>query len=444
MSGPTVAAASPPRPWKQAFLWLLFLGPFFFGTYGFANWLASRRPDVGSVVFDWEQHIPFLAWTIVPYWSIDLLYALSVFACVSREELTVHVRRLIAAQVIAVACFIAFPLRFVFERPETEGLFGWMFGVLTSFDQPFNQAPSLHIALLVIIWVLYGKRAAGMWRAVLHGWFALIAVSILTTYQHHFIDLPTGVWAGWLCLWLFPEGRRSPLAEARITRDPMRLKLAFRYGAAAALLAMVAALAWGTALWLLWPAASLAMVAAIYACLDEEAFQKDPGGSLSPAVRGLLGPYVLGAWLNSRWWTRATSNADFVAPGVLLGRLSTAKERSALGVRSIVDVSAELPCDSRGIGYRVVPMLDLIAPPARKLAEAAEAIESSLPRGPVLVCCALGFSRSALAVAAWLLRSGRAALAEEAIAQIRRARPGVVLNAGHIRTIEEFTHRPGH
>ena len=441
MPGPTAAAAPPGRPWKSAFLWLLFLGPFFFGTYGFANWLASRRSDVGSVVFDWEPYIPFLAWTIVPYWTIDLLYALSLFVCATREELQVHVRRLLAAQVIAVACFIAFPLRFVFERPETEGLFGWMFDVLTGFDKPFNQAPSLHIALLVIIWVLYDKRATGAWNAVLHGWFALIAVSVLTTYQHHFIDLPTGVWAGWLCLWLFPEGRRSPLSEIRLTGDPMRLKLAVYYGAAALLLATVAALARGSALWLLWPAASLAMVAAIYACLDEEAFQKSPDGSLSPAARWLLGPYVLGAWLNSRWWTRAASNADTIVPSVLLGRLPTAGERGALGVRSIVDVSAELPCDSRGIGYRVIPMLDLITPPARRLAEAAEAIEASLPRGPVLVCCALGFSRSALVIAAWLLRSGRAARAEEAIAQIHRARPGVVFHAGHTRAIEEFARR---
>src|SRR5215471_12650456 len=85
----TVAVA--PRPWQDALAWLAFLGPFFFATYGLANWLASRRADVGAAVFDWERGVPFLDWTIVPYWSIDLLYGLSLFICATRAELRVHV-----------------------------------------------------------------------------------------------------------------------------------------------------------------------------------------------------------------------------------------------------------------------------------------------------------------------------------------------------------------
>lgn len=422
-------------------LWLLFLGPFFFGTYGFANWLASHRSDVGSVVFQWEQHIPFLAWTIVPYWSIDLLYALSVFVCASRDELRAHVKRLLAAQVISVTCFILFPLKFVFERPETHGLYGWMFDVLTGFDEPFNQAPSLHIALLVIMWVRYGRHVTGLWRYVLHGSFALIAVSVLTTYQHHFIDLPTGLWVGWLCVWLFPEDYRSPLAACAVTGDPVRHRLALRYGAGALLLAAAGAVGGGWALWLFWPAASLALVAVVYACMNEEAFQKSPDGSLNPAAWWLLAPYVLGAWINSRWWTRSTPAADSIVPGLFLGRLPTLVERRVLGVRSIIDVAAELPCNARGIGYRSVPMLDLVMPTLQQLDRAAEAIEAAMPKGPVLVCCALGFSRSAVGVAAWLLRTRRACSTGEAVAQLRRARPAVVLRAGHVELLEAFARR---
>ena len=99
------------RPWKRAALWLLFLGPFFLATYGGANWLASRRSDVGAIVFEWERHILFWPWTIVPYWSIDIFYIASLLVCATLRELDTHVRRLIAAQVIAVTCFILFPLR---------------------------------------------------------------------------------------------------------------------------------------------------------------------------------------------------------------------------------------------------------------------------------------------------------------------------------------------
>ena len=48
------------RPWARAVAWLCLLGPFFFLSYGAANWLAAQRAEVGSVVFDWERAIPFL------------------------------------------------------------------------------------------------------------------------------------------------------------------------------------------------------------------------------------------------------------------------------------------------------------------------------------------------------------------------------------------------
>ena len=61
------------KPWGRAALLLALLGPFFFASYGFATWYTSRLSQVPSVVFAWERQIPLWPWTIVPYWSIDLL-----------------------------------------------------------------------------------------------------------------------------------------------------------------------------------------------------------------------------------------------------------------------------------------------------------------------------------------------------------------------------------
>ena len=116
-----MSAPGEPRPWKRAIAWLGFLGPFFFATYGFATWWTSRRADIGAIVFGWEQHLPFVQWTILPYWSIDVLYAISLFVCTSRRELDAHAKRLLTAQIVAVSCFLAFPLRFTFTRPPTDG-----------------------------------------------------------------------------------------------------------------------------------------------------------------------------------------------------------------------------------------------------------------------------------------------------------------------------------
>jgi membrane-associated phospholipid phosphatase len=426
------AIADEARPWRRAALWLIFLGLFFFITYNAANGLASRRADVGVVVFGWERGIPYLPWTIVPYWSIDLFYAVSVFVCATRRELDTHARRLFATQIVAVACFVLFPLRQTFTRPETGGFYGWMLDALLAFDKPFNQAPALHIALLVVLWVLYAQHlrgpAQGWLRWVLHAWFALIGLSVLTTYQHHFIDVPTGLLLGWFCVWLFPDDQPSLPARAAFTRHPRRRALAASYLAGALLTAALAIAAGGWELWLLWISTSLALVAVIYGWLDAAAFGKRADGGMQPAALGLLAPYLLGAALNSRGWTRRSPAAGWVTPEIGIGRIPWQPQDIPAGVRTIVDLCAELPCKTLGVRYVCLPALDLVPLDVHQLDGAVSAIFDAAQQGPVLVCCALGYSRSASAVAAWLVASGRCSTAEEAMARVLEARPHAVLS----------------
>jgi protein-tyrosine phosphatase/membrane-associated phospholipid phosphatase len=424
----TVASA---RPWRRAIAWLAFLGPFFFASYGFATWWTARRQDVGAVVFEWERHVPFVPWTIVPYWSIDVFYAISLFVCTTARELDAHARRLLTAQIVAVTCFLAFPLRFTFTRPPAEGIPGALFEILGSFDQPFNQAPSLHIALLVILWALYARHTRGVARWLVHAWGALIGVSVLTTWQHHFVDVPTGALLGFFCLWLWPLERPSPLASMQWSRDPRRRQLALRYGLGAAVVAVLAVVTGGFALWLLWPAVACTLVACNYAALGPGGFQKDARGAISPGASALLLPYLVAASINARWWTRGQSQAVLIQDDVWLGRLPRRGEQAGAKFAAIVDMTAELPFDPGGRAYTSLPVLDLVAADATTLSRAARAIEDARRSGPVLVCCALGFSRSASAVAAWLVASGRASDPEAAIAQVRAARPRVVLGDAH-------------
>jgi protein-tyrosine phosphatase/membrane-associated phospholipid phosphatase len=429
------------RPWRRALAWLLLLGPFFFASYGFATWVSSQRSDVGFIRFDWERHIPLLPWTIVPYWLIDLLYGLSLLLCRTRREVDTHACRLLATQLIAIGCFLLFPLRCTFERGAVDGAFGWLFELLTSFDQPYNQAPSLHIALLVVLLELYLRVVPRAWHFVVHGVALLIGVSVLTTWQHHFFDIPTGLWLGCLAIWLFPDEGGSPLRRARLSRDRQRRRLSLAYAAGALILGGLAALNGGGWLWLLWPAASLAMVALIYLLLDGEAFGKRRDGSIPAALRCLFGPYQIGAWLNQRWWTRRLPSADVVVPTLLLGRLPSAADLQRLPVAAVVDVCAELPCPTPGLAHASVPMLDLLPPDAEQIERALAALQQALATPPVLVCCALGLARSALVVAAWLLRSGQAATAADAVARVRRARPAVVIGTAEIALLSDWHRR---
>ncbi len=102
----------------------------------------------------------------------------------------------------------------------------------------------------------------------------------------------------------------------------------------------------------------------------------------------------------------------------------------------MVDLCAELPLLHTPSAYCSLPSLDLVAPDALTCQRAAEAIERLRQSGPLLVCCALGYSRSATAVAAWLLHSGRCQSVESAVELIRQARPQVVLGPQHLAALQ--------
>jgi len=438
------------RPWKRAAAWLVFLGPLFYATYGFANWWATTRANVPSMAFDWERHVPFWPWTIFPYWTINVFYALSLFLARSKHTLDRHALRLVTATLIACTCFIVWPLHFSFGQPPVEGAPAFLFNALRGFDQPFNQAPSLHIALAVILWDWYRQflRAPRLrWaRVVLHVWAFAICASVLTTWQHHFIDIPTGALLGLVCVWLWPLERVVSVPRAwRVARDAQRWKLAGFY-AVGAVIFLAAALSGGGAwLWLAWPAASLALVALNYIGLGARGFQMDGQGRMGWAARWLFAPYRLGAALNAWLWTRKLPASVEVVPGLRLGRRPTHAEWQAAGQPRLVSLCAELQMPAGVPHARCVPLLDLVVPPTVRLQRAAAVIEGqrrNADGATVWVCCALGFSRSAAAVIAWLGRYGPAAGPAEAEDTVRRARPQVVLRGAWRVSLEPFKPLP--
>lgn len=431
------------RPWKRAAAWLALLGPLFYAAYGFANWWAASRAVVPTLAFDWERSLPFWPWTIFPYWTINVFYALSPFLARDRHTLDRHGARLLTATCLAVACFVLWPLRFSFGQPEVSGAPAFLFNALRSFDQPFNQAPSLHIALAVILWDWYRRLISAAWaRAVLHLWAFAICASVLTTWQHHFIDIPTGALLGLVCVWLWPLERVASLPQGwRLAREGRRWKLAGLY-AAGALAFLAAALALGgMGLWLTWPAASLALVALNYAGLGARGFQMDRRGRMRWAARWLLAPYRLGAAVNARLWTRRLPASVEVAPGLRLGRIPTLAEWEAAGRPRLVSLSAELQLPTVE-GAHCVPLLDLAVPAPPALRRVAGVIDGQRRTGKaVWVCCALGFSRSAAAIITWLRLHGAAASLVQAEGLVRQARPQIVLGAAWQQALDQATRR---
>ena len=196
----------------------------FVGTYWLSNRLTELRSDIGSTVFDWEKGIPFVTWTIVPYLSICCFFPMSFFVGRDPIELRRHVARLALVLLISIVCYAMFPLRFTFDRPPVEGVFSPLYGALTAFDLPYNRAPSLHIAVLVVLWARWDPHLNRVRRTCMGGWFLLIGASVLTTYQHHVIDVLAGLTLGAAAVALTAPRSQRVTAERRRSRPAVPVR----------------------------------------------------------------------------------------------------------------------------------------------------------------------------------------------------------------------------
>ena len=352
---------------------LVVVAAIFYASYGATNALASARANVPEIYFAWERALPFWAWSIVPYWSLNLLYALGFFLCRDAGELARYVTQLLAAQMIATLFFIAFPLQISWEKPAVSGFSGFLFSSLAAFDLPFNQAPSLHIILCVVVGAFYLRKARAVWlKAALAAWFALIGLSVLTTYQHHFIDIPTGLAAGYFVLLVRPmdgEPLRFAMAAeaARYKWAALYLGLAFFTLFAAILGAKI----WSSwMLWLSWASLSFALVACGYAFLGAGVFAKNEQGRHAAAAKALLFPYLCVARLNALFWLRGRRLSDEILPGLYLGSVKQADKFDA-----VLDCAAEFERPGGAQIYASVPMLDMITPGADELKRGADELE---------------------------------------------------------------------
>ena len=442
---------TPPKlSWRYRLLCLLGMGVVFYSTYGGANYLAGLRTDVPEVFWPWERQIPFWAWSIVPYWTLNLFYAGAFFCCQNRAQIHRLLQQLLLAQAIAVVCFIGYPLTFTWEKPLTDGLTGRLFSALAGFDQPYNQAPSLHIILTMVIGRFYWYRFATWARPLWLAWLLLIAVSVLTTYQHHFIDIPTGVLVGCLVLWLLPwQGNQAAsfavfrlpsnpfISLPKPKRSPVHLRWVMLYASGAVVLSL---LAFGLqAAWygLLWPALALLWLAAVYGHADAAAWQKQATGKHTLAVSLFALPLRLMYRVNMAYWLRGKALSAQVTERIHVGSILAAPDFHA-----VVDVCAEYPLAVMPSYYATVPMLDMVPADVAALRAAADALHQMLQQQnqPVLVCCALGYSRSVAVVLVYLLRQRHAHDLQAALKLLQQARPDMVVSPANQQQILKAAH----
>lgn len=191
---------------RQRLIALLICSVLFLAIYNASGFYASGLEQVSSFVFPFEKYIPFLPWMIIPYMSSGLFFALVFFIVKQKEELNVLFRRMIFITVVSGICFFLFPLKFSFPKPSVDSAFlNFFFRFLNTWDTNFNQAPSLHVSYACVFWSVLSPKLNGYKKIVLDIWIFLMAVSTLTVYQHHLIDVITALVLVCITFYIFPN-----------------------------------------------------------------------------------------------------------------------------------------------------------------------------------------------------------------------------------------------
>lgn len=192
---------------QQAYA-LTFCTIVFMIIYNICTWYASNIGQVPSFIFDFERSMPFIPWTIVPYMAGGLFFCLVFFCCRSGIQLKILTLRMLFVILIAGLCFVMFPLRFSFIKPEvSNAVLNLPFSFLKQFDSPFNQSPSLHIAFAFVFWSVF--KEVSKWRFFFMISLILMGISTLTTYQHHCIDILTGAVLAHLSFIIIPTRKND-------------------------------------------------------------------------------------------------------------------------------------------------------------------------------------------------------------------------------------------
>ncbi|MBU0631758.1 dual specificity protein phosphatase family protein [bacterium] len=403
---------------KERFVWLLFMGLVFFLLYGAANqWAFVSGPHI-SLAMKWEENIPFIPAFIVPYMSSDLMFVIAFLLPYTRFELRVLAARVLFIVLVSVLVFVIFPLKFGFEKPETEA-FSFLFNLLHA-DLPYNQLPSLHISFAIVLWTSMRKYLTNpLVKYSVAVWFWLIALSTLFVYQHHFVDLPTGALVGVLALYVIKEDQQISFITQFMT--PRSLKMGLYYLIAASI-SMILAFVYPSLSWMfLWLFISFFGVGIVYAFgLNTLLAGKNSDANVVQWIVFL--PYFLGNYFSWHYYKRKLSLITQVGEGVYFGRFPTTREYESIKEKNIayvINLATEQQIQKSSMQQSRLAFLDQTIQSPQALHEGVMLIEAYKTEG-VFVHCALGLSRSVLLISAWLLYAGHTLQEVETLMQTIR------------------------
>lgn len=384
---------------KQQITAFIICATVFMTVYNFAAWYTSRAGKVPSFVFDFEKYIPFLPWSIIPYMTSGIFFCSVFFMCKDDEQLKVLTRRMLFITITAGLSFIIFPLQFSLVKPITNNsVLGYSFEFLKTFDSPFNQAPSLHIAYAFVFWTVFRNfRKIGNFIML---WLILLGISTLTTYQHHFIDILSGTVLAHISFIIFPY-RKNDFQHRNFQVANVYFLLGWIQISAALLLDKSSD---HLSLFLLWPAL-MSIIIGYHYQKNNVHFLKDIEGNISLPRKIFYSPYLM---VYRIFWKFLRKNKIplEIAPRIYISSRPSSEDQHYFDSGSpifVYDLSAEieetLNVKNRTF-YHSVPFLDIgtfdNTETKKLIAEITEKYKTLPIDGKILIHCTMGFTRSSV------------------------------------------------
>ncbi|MGG5210905.1 phosphatase PAP2 family protein [Chryseobacterium sp. MIQD13] len=384
---------------KQQFYSFVLCAIVFMIVYNSAAWYTSRAEKIPSFVFDFEKHVPFLPWSMIPYMTSGIFFCSVFFQCKDKEQLKILTRRMLFVTVAAALCFIMFPLRFSLPKPNTDdSVLKYSFLFLKIFDSPFNQSPSLHIAYAFIFWTVF--RNFKKFRTFLMIWLILLGISTLTTYQHHFIDILSGIVLAHISFILFPY-RKYDFQYRNFHVANFYFLFGWILASVSILLNRFSDHLW---LILLWPAL-MSMIIGYHYQKNHTHFLKDKNGRISLAKKSFYMPYLIIYWLFWKFLRKNRKPLE-ILPRIYISSRPGSEDLHYFQTNNpvlVYDLSAEIEEIQelrQKTSYHSVPFLDIgtfdMNETKKLITEITENYKKLPADGKIFIHCTMGFARSSV------------------------------------------------